>query len=96
MTKADLVEQVAAKTGLTKKDVAAIADQLLEGICEALLRGDHVEIRGLGSFKTKTRKSRQARNPRTGDSVFVPQKVVPYFKASKNLRSRVMEKVGLP
>jgi len=91
MTKADLVERVAAKTGLTKKDVAAIADHFLEGICQALLRGGHVEIRGLGSFKTKTRKARQARNPRTGESVFVPQKVVPYFKASKELRTRVMD-----
>ncbi len=96
MTKADLVEKVAAKTGLTKKDVAAIADHFLEGICRALLRGGHVEIRGLGSFKTKTRKARQARNPRTGEAVFVPEKVVPYFKASKELRIRVMETMGPP
>lgn len=90
MTKADLVEQVAMRTGLTKKDVAAVADHLLEGICETLIRGGHVEIRGLGSFKTKTRKARQARNPRTGESVSVPEKVVPYFKASKELRAMVM------
>ncbi|MCK4547321.1 MAG: integration host factor subunit beta [Candidatus Eisenbacteria sp.] len=91
MTKADLVERVAARTGLTKKDVAVITDHLLEGICEALVKGGHVEIRGLGSFKTKTRKARQARNPRTGESVFVPEKVVPYFKASKELRARVIQ-----
>ena len=90
----DLVELVAAKTGLTKKDVGAIADHFLDGVCQALIQGGHVEIRGLGSFKSKTRKARQARNPRTGESVYVPEKVVPFFKASKELRALVMRAGG--
>ena len=75
------------KTPIVGKDVR---ERVMEGICQALVRGGHVEIRGLGSFKTKTRKARQARNPRTGEAVFVPEKVVPYFKASKELRAKVM------
>jgi integration host factor subunit beta len=89
MTKADLVEQVSKSVTLTKKDVGVVVDHLLEEVCLALQTGQHIEIRGFGSFKVKTRRQRQARNPRTGESVEVPEKLVPYFKASRELRAQI-------
>ncbi|MFH1313969.1 MAG: HU family DNA-binding protein [Candidatus Eisenbacteria bacterium] len=85
MTKADLVEQVAEATGLTKRDVGVVVDLLLDTISKALTDKEHIEMRGFGSFKVKTRKARIARNPRTGERVDVPEKVVPFFKASREL-----------
>ncbi len=85
MTKADIVEQIANATGLTKRDVAVVVDLLLETISKALAEREHIEIRGFGSFKVKTRRARVARNPRTGERVDVPEKIVPYFKASRDL-----------
>jgi len=89
MTKADLVEQISLSVKLSKKDVGIIVDRLLEEVSLALATGRHIEIRGFGSFKVKTRKHRLARNPRTGESVEVPEKMVPYFKASRELRGMI-------
>jgi len=89
MTKAEIVEDIASKTGLTKKDVATAMDMFLESISKALSEGKHYEIRGFGTFKVKNRKSRMARNPRTGDSVPVPDRKVPVFKVSKELKDLV-------
>jgi integration host factor subunit beta len=86
MTKADLVDRVTAATGLTKRDVAVVVDRFIEAVGNALAEGSHIEIRGFGSFKVKSRRSRIARNPRTGATVEVPQKKVPYFKVSKELK----------
>ena len=82
MTKADIVEDIAQRTGLTKKEVAETVDLFLES-------GKHLEIRGFGTFKVKERKERMARNPRTGDAVPVPARRVPVFKVSKMLKDRV-------
>jgi nucleoid DNA-binding protein len=89
MTKAEIVEDIASKTGLTKKDVATAMDMFLESISKALSEGKHYEIRGFGTFKVKQRKSRMARNPRTGDAVPVPDRKVPVFKVSKELKDLV-------
>jgi nucleoid DNA-binding protein len=89
MTKAEIVEDIASKTGLTKKDVATAMDQFLECISKALADGKHYEIRGFGTFKVKDRKARMARNPRTGDAVPVPDRKVPVFKVSKELKDMV-------
>ncbi|HET9332888.1 MAG TPA: HU family DNA-binding protein [Gemmatimonadota bacterium] len=91
MTKADLVEQIAEATGLTKKDTAVVVDGFLEAVKQALARETNIEIRGFGSFKVKRRKARKARNPRTGDAVYVPGRLVPTFKPSKELKELVME-----
>ena len=80
MTKAEIVDEIAERTGLTKKDVADTVDQFLEAVSRALASGKHIEIRGFGTFKVKDRKSRLARNPRTGESVPVPPRRVPVFK----------------
>ncbi len=89
MTKADLVEEIARGTGLSKKDTSIIVNLVIDNICKALAEGDKVELRGFGSFKVKSRNPRKARNPRTGASVDVPAKLVPYFKASNELKSKV-------
>ncbi len=93
MTKADLVDQVAEVTGLTKKETATVIDEFIKAIIVALSDSppEHIEIRGFGTFRVKQRKSRQARNPRTGDSVDVPAKLVPTFKASKDFKSVVTQ-----
>lgn len=89
MTKAELVEVIAAETGVSKKDTGVVVNLILENISRALESSDKVELRGFGSFKVKSRRSRTARNPRSGDSVMVPAKLVPYFKASNELKSRL-------
>jgi nucleoid DNA-binding protein len=86
MTKADLVEAVVQKTGLTRTDVAVVVDKLLEAIKEALENGKNIEIRGFGTFKIKQRKARKARNPRTGAEVPVPDRKVPVFKPSNEFK----------
>lgn len=89
MTKAELVELIAAETGISKKDTGIIVNLILENIGHALVSNDKVELRGFGSFKVKQRRSRLARNPRTGSAVDVPSKRVPYFKASNELKVRL-------
>jgi integration host factor subunit beta len=89
MTKAELVESIASATGVSKKDTGIMVNMILDNIGRALVNNDKVELRGFGSFKVKSRRSRMARNPRTGESVMVPAKLVPYFKASNELKARL-------
>lgn len=89
MTKAELVERIADRTGVSKKDTGIVVNMILDNIGRALVSGDKVELRGFGSFKVKSRRSRVARNPRTGESVTVPAKQVPFFKASNDLKVRL-------
>jgi nucleoid DNA-binding protein len=91
MTKADIVDQIAERTGLTKKDVAETVDHFLSAVARALKDGHHIEIRGFGTFRVKDRKSRIARNPRTGEAVPVPPRKVPVFKVSKELKDMVAQ-----
>jgi len=91
MTKADIVEDIAQRTGLTKKEVSETVDLFLKKIGDLLVSGQHLEIRGFGTFKVKERKERMARNPRTGDAVPVPSRKVPVFKVSKMLKDRVAD-----
>jgi nucleoid DNA-binding protein len=89
MTKADIVDEIAERTGLTKKDVADTVDEFLAAVSRSLAQGQHIEIRGFGTFKVKDRKPRLARNPRTGESVPVPARRVPLFQVSKELKEIV-------
>ena len=90
MTKADLVEEIAKRTGLTKKDIGQAVDGFIEAIKNALTEGSHIEIRGFGTFSVKDRKARTARNPRTGEAVPLPPRRVPVFKVSRELKDRVL------
>jgi len=89
MTKAELAERVADKVHLTNRQSEAIINIVLRCIAEALREGDKVELRGFGSFRTRIRKARQGRNPRTGEAVQVPSKRVPFFRAGKDLQEGV-------
>lgn len=89
MTKAELVDLITNDTGLNRRDTVTVVNLIMENIGRALAGGDKVELRGFGSFKVKSRRSRLARNPRTGDAVDVPSKRVPYFKASNELKDRL-------
>lgn len=89
MTKADIVEKVAAGTGLTKLETEAIIEGFLTTVINSLKDGNGIEIRGFGSYKVKKKNSRYARNPRTGEQVFVDEHYVPVFKFSKDFKSAV-------
>ena len=88
MTKADLVELVAAQVRLTKRDTEVVMDTILDSVSKALASKDDgkVELRGFGSFRTRQRRARQGRNPQSGESVHVPPKRIPFFKPGKELR----------
>lgn len=92
MTKADLVEEVARVTELTRKDSEVIVDTLFESVIKALKAGDKLEVRGFGSFRVRQRNARVGRNPKTGEKVEVPAKRVPYFKPSKELKDLINQK----
>jgi integration host factor subunit beta len=89
LTKADIVEQISEQSDLNKKESFIVVDLIIDNIKKALSEGDKIELRGFGSFKVKKRNERKARNPRTGETVNVPAKLVPYFKASKSLKEKV-------
>lgn len=89
LTKADIVRLIAQNTGLTKMDTAAVVDGFVGSVVEALERGEHIEIRGFGTFKVVGRAPRTGRNPRTGSEVRISERRAPVFKPSKELRSRV-------
>src|SRR5438552_1652803 len=89
MTKADLVEEVARVTDLTRKDSAVIVDTLFESVIKSLKTGDKLEVRGFGSFRVRQRNARISRNPKTGAKVEVPAKRVPYFTPSKELKDLI-------
>ena len=90
MTKSELILRMAEQNPhLYQRDVERIISTILDEITSALARGDRVELRGFGAFSVKKRNARIGRNPRTGESVAVDTKVVPYFKTGKELRQRL-------
>ncbi|HET9284217.1 MAG TPA: HU family DNA-binding protein [Candidatus Angelobacter sp.] len=86
MTKADLIEEVSRLAELTRKDSEIIVETIFDSVVRSLRSGDKIEIRGFGSFRTRQRKPRVGRNPKTGARVDVPAKKIPYFKPSKELK----------
>jgi integration host factor subunit beta len=89
MTKAELSDEVSHVVEMTRKDSEMIVEAIFDSIVRAIRGGDKIEIRGLGSFRTRERKPRVGRNPKTGVPVEVPAKRVPYFKPSKELKDLV-------
>jgi integration host factor subunit beta len=89
MTKADLVEEVTRVTELPRKESEAVVEAIFESIIGALQTDDKIEIRGFGSFRTRQRRGRTGRNPKTGAKVEVPPKKIPFFKPSKELKDYV-------
>ena len=90
MKKSDLISIIAKQNPyFYLSDIDRVVTTILNEITNSLSRGDRVELRGFGVFSTRTRKARSARNPKTGESVKVMEKSVPFFKAGKNLKKRI-------
>jgi integration host factor subunit beta len=90
MIKSELVQRIASQNPhLYQRDVENIVNAILGEIVAAMARGDRVELRGFGAFSVRDRPARAGRNPRTGESVKVRAKSVPFFKAGKELRVRL-------
>jgi len=89
MNKAELVEEVVSRTGLTKKAARETVDTITSAITDSLARGEKVTLVGFGSFKVRKRNSRRGRNPQTGTEIQIPAKDVPKFEPGKNLKEAV-------
>jgi integration host factor subunit beta len=94
VTKADLVEEVVKITEVPRKEAEVIVETIFESVIKALQTGDKIEIRGFGSFRTRQRRGRIGRNPKTGAKVEVPPKRIPFFKPSKELKDFVNSAAG--
>lgn len=87
MTKAHLIEKVTAKAStLNRKEAESIVNCIFDSIRDALQRGEKTEIRGFGSFRIRIRRNKDGRNPKTGETVVVPEKRMPFFKAGKEIK----------
>ncbi len=90
MTKSEIIELIARKqTQFSQKDIELAVNQIVDSMIETLSQGERIEIRGFGSFSLHYRKARVGRNPKTGETVELPDKQVPHFKPGKSLRERV-------
>ncbi|MGH1349734.1 MAG: integration host factor subunit beta [Methyloligellaceae bacterium] len=90
MIKSELVQKITtANPHLYQRDVERIVNVIFDEIIAALAQGDRVELRGFGAFTVKHRAARVGRNPRTGETVSVPEKFVPFFKSGKEMRERL-------
>ena len=90
MTKSELIQKIAEKNPhLYHRDVERIVTTIFDEIGDALSQGDRVELRGFGAFSVKRRDARIGRNPRSGESVQVSEKYIPFFKTGKQLRERL-------
>src|SRR5438046_5852435 len=94
MTKAELVDEVARVVQLTKKQAETIVNIIFDSIVDSLRTGQKIELRGFGSFRLRSRKSRTGRNPKTGEKVEVPSKKIPYFKPGKELKELINKAMG--
>ncbi len=93
MTKSELIQRLADQNPhLYLRDIEKIVETVFDEISDAMVRGDRVELRGFGAFSVKQREARTGRNPRTGESVQVEAKRLPFFKTGKALREQLNEK----
>jgi integration host factor subunit beta len=89
ITKQDLIHEIARSTGYIQADIKAVVEETLRSVTEYLNAGNTIEVRGFGTFTTKARKPRPARNPRTGDIVLLEQRIAPLFKFSAELKKQI-------
>lgn len=89
MNKLELINEVAERSGLAKKDAEKAVNALLDTVADTLARGDKVQLIGFGSFETKTREARTGRNPKTKEPIEIPATTVPVFKAGKALKDSI-------
>jgi integration host factor subunit beta len=96
MTKADLVEEVSRAIESTRKDAESIVETVFGSVIKSLQTDDKIEVRGFGSFRTRRRRGRVGRNPKTGAKVDVPPKRIPFFKPSKELKELINNESKAP
>jgi integration host factor subunit beta len=96
VTKKDMAKAIADEMALTQTQVKGIVQRVLDGITEALVTEGRIELRNFGVFEVKKRRPRQARNPRTGEKVAVPEKAVVTFKPGRDMEQRVGQLKKLP
>ncbi|MDM8365585.1 HU family DNA-binding protein [Bacillus thuringiensis] len=89
MNKTELIQKVAMETGLKRPQASLAVDTVLESIQQALQKGDNVQLIGFGTFEVRERAAREGRNPITGESLIIPAKKAPAFKAGKQLKEAV-------
>ncbi|MEA1939380.1 MAG: HU family DNA-binding protein [Candidatus Caldatribacteriota bacterium] len=89
MNKSELIDAVAEDVGCTKRDSKVIVESVFDCIADAMEKGEAVRLVGFGTFGIRERAAREARNPRTGEKISVPAMSVPFFKAGKELKSKV-------
>ena len=89
MTKTELINEVAHKTGLTKKDAEKAVSAVIESITDAMSMGDKVQLVGFGTFEVRDRAAREGKNPATGETISIPATKVPAFKAGKALKDAI-------
>ena len=93
MIKQDIIDSVSEKTGLTKLEVEAVINTSFKEIIMTLSKNEKIELRGFGTFTVKHRLPKKARNPKTGDPVYLPERYVPVFKPSKLMKTTVNDKL---
>ncbi len=91
MTKQNIIDQVSAATGLTKVETEIVMNGIMTTIIESLAKNERVELRGFGTFGVKHRQPKKARNPGTGEPIYLPERDAPTFKPAKYMRERVNE-----
>jgi integration host factor subunit beta len=89
MIRSELIKDVCGNLEISRKQATVLVDTIFDSIMEALTKGDKVEIRNFGSFKVRVRGARKGRNPRTGESVQVQDKNIPFFKPGKELKNLI-------
>ena len=89
ITKQYLIQEIAKSTGFVRNDIKIVVEQFLDLVGEKLIEGNTIEIRGFGTFACKPRKARPARNPRTGETVQIEERMVPTFKFSNDIKDKI-------
>jgi integration host factor subunit beta len=89
MNKSELVDAIAQEMDMNPKDATSVVNTILDSMCNTLIGGNTIEIRGFGSFVIKDYESYRGRNPKTGENIEVPPKKLPFFKVGKELREKV-------
>lgn len=89
MTKTEIIDRLAAGTGLTRIETEAVVNGFLSVVVDTLSAGEHLELRGFGSFRVQHRKARTARNPQTSEVVEIEDRYVPVFRPSRDFREGV-------
>ena len=89
ITKQSLIQEIAKSTGFARNDIKTVIEQFLDLVGEKIIEGNTIEIRGFGTFACKPRKARPARNPRTGETVLIEERMVPTFKFSNDIKDKI-------